>query len=115
MCVQGSKDTADSILSHPLEELSQVWLEGRASAGSSGWQDELVIWSSKDMPYLVTYSKVHCPAMPPADDNQMRRNVAGETEHGWIMHTAPTMSLAEDCMTCWWGRHKTLAPAAAIM
>ena len=54
-------DTADSILSHPLEELSQVWLEGSTHGG--GWQDERVIWSSKDMPFLVTYSKVGCPAL----------------------------------------------------
>ena len=68
-------DTADSILSHPLEELSQVWLEGSTHGG--GWQDERVIWSSRDMPFLVTYSKARCPALQRAAQDEPARQCLG--------------------------------------
>jgi len=41
-----------SVLPHPLEELQAAAVEGGA------WQGEVVVWASREQPFLATYSAV---------------------------------------------------------
>ena len=41
-----------SVLPHPLEQLQAAAVEGGA------WQGETLVWASRELPYLATYSPV---------------------------------------------------------
>jgi hypothetical protein len=55
--LQGAESARCSILTHPLEEVQALSAEFTTDVSAS-WQGERVIWSSPELPYLATYSKV---------------------------------------------------------
>lgn len=55
--LQGAESAGCSILTHPLEEVQALLAEFTTDVSAS-WQGERVIWSSSELPYLATYSKV---------------------------------------------------------
>lgn len=48
------------MLSHPLEEVEEIRVDaGSAKSGAGAeWREERVVWSSQDVPLLVTHSVV---------------------------------------------------------
>lgn len=55
--LQGNESAGCSILTHPLEEVQALSAEFTTDVSAS-WQGERIIWSSPELPYLATYSKV---------------------------------------------------------
>lgn len=55
--LQGQEGMRCSILTHPLEEVQALSAEFSADISAS-WQGEKIVWSSAELPYLATYSKV---------------------------------------------------------
>lgn len=53
MSKQGSAGQGACILVHPLENIQPVAADGGTWSG-----DELVVWSSIDIPYLLTFNQV---------------------------------------------------------
>ncbi|KAK9819154.1 hypothetical protein WJX81_007250 [Elliptochloris bilobata] len=50
LLLTGSAGVRPSVLAHPLEELQAAGVEGGA------WQGDSVVWASRELPYLATYS-----------------------------------------------------------
>jgi hypothetical protein len=48
------------VLSHPLEDVEDIRADtsGAKSGAGGEWREECVVWSSQDVPLLVTHSAV---------------------------------------------------------
>jgi hypothetical protein len=55
--MQSKGDHGCSLMIHPLDEPQQLSAPITTNSSAS-WQDEGVIWTSTELPYLATYSKV---------------------------------------------------------
>jgi hypothetical protein len=64
--VQGV-DVNPHVLQHPLEEAEEISLHfsnsGRIGSSCRGWEGESVVWTSTEIPIVVTVNKVHAPVM----------------------------------------------------
>lgn len=56
---QGAPAHGPCILTHPLENIQAVAMADAPLGGGAGWdEEEQVVWSGVEVPYLVTHSAV---------------------------------------------------------
>lgn len=59
--LQRSEGAGDAVLSHPLDDPEGVQVDSSSAKSGAEWKEERVVWSSMDVPLLVTHSPVRRP------------------------------------------------------